>query len=176
MDSTSRAHWHRNHSLQVRLGPGVEAAIQRGRQFRQEGSSDRKGVQAGREFKQSGHSNSCPLLGNCLFSLAIPHSHPLLSASQISLLSLVYKEANMRLGSLIARLDLSTFDAVAGLQLSTRSLDSPQWRRPKSKQRKPKQHDPILPGCEVPESAKQTSISVGSNIGIVSGFEFRVRR
>lgn len=104
---------------------------------------------------------------------SIPSALPR-SVSQISLLSLVWKEVKSTWGSFISRLDLSSFDIVIGFQWASRSLNPAQWRLPKHQMRKKKDSSFVLPGFELPDGG-HTRIAVGVNLGIVSGVELKVR-
>lgn len=118
--------------------------------------------------------NSGRVLNCCRFHCPSKDFPMLISLGQDSLVSLVWKETQSRIGAISTRLDLSPFDGLVGFQWASRSLNPPQWRSPKKKGILRKQRQFVLPGFDFP-SSDQTRITATANAGILSGFELRVR-
>lgn len=103
------------------------------------------------------------------------------SFSELTMISVLWSEAQSRLGSIVARVDISSFDLLFGFQWTSCHLDSPIWRTTKSKlftkkhQRWKHHADPVLPGFDLP-STRQTRMTIAMNFGIASGVELKVRK
>lgn len=106
------------------------------------------------------------------------------SVSQVSVFSLVWREAQSRLGSILARLEVSPLDVAVGFQWFSANLNPPQWREPTKQQQRqveskigspryrPTDYN-VLPGFQRPLNG-HTRMVVGVSLGLNSGVEFKV--